>query len=304
MMKKIYLILPILSGILSGSSGVFVRGLTDFGIDPITLLFLRFSIGILVMLLVILITDKNMIKIKLKDLRLFIIPAICIMGINICYNEAMNNIPLSLAAVLLSSAPVFVIILASLFIGEKISSKKIISIIFVIVGCTLTTGLFEGNVFDIHAIGIIEGIGSALFIAVYTVTSKIYLKEGFHTYTILLYSIILITVVLIPFTNFNQIGAYLNSNISYSIVFLILHSTLSFALPYVLLTLSLHYMDVGISSIFISSAEPLAALSFGIILYGETPTFLMVVGITLTILAIANILIKISSIKDVIPFDF
>ena len=131
-----------------------------------------------------------------------------------------------------------------------------------------------------------------------------YLKEGFHTYTILLYSIVLITVVLIPFTNFNQIGSYVNSNIGYNIVFLILHSTLSFALPYVLLTVSLHYMDVGICSIFISSAEPLAALLFGIVLYGEVPTFLMMVGIILTILAIINILIKISSIKDVIPFDY
>ena len=302
-MKKIYLILPIICGILSGSSGVFVRGLSENGIDPMTLLFLRFSIGILVLLIAIVLYDKSLLKIKLKDFKLFIIPAICIIGINISYNEAMKNIPLSLAAVLLSSAPIFVIILAYIVFGEKISSKKVISIIFVILGCILTSGLLEGNVFDIDVIGIAEGIGAALFIAIYTITSKRYLDEGFHIYTVLLYSITIISILLIPFTDFGQINLYVNSNIAFNVLFLILHSTLSFALPYVLLTISLRYIDVGITSIYISGAEPLAALLFGMIMYEEIPTFLMIIGIILTILAITNILIKISSIRDIIPFD-
>ena len=45
-MKKTYLILPILAGIMFGSSGIFVRTLTQNGIDQTTLLFLRFSIAI------------------------------------------------------------------------------------------------------------------------------------------------------------------------------------------------------------------------------------------------------------------
>ena len=61
-MKKIYLIFPILSGILFGSSGIFVRTLTQNGIDATTLLFLRFSIAILVLLIAILATDKELLK--------------------------------------------------------------------------------------------------------------------------------------------------------------------------------------------------------------------------------------------------
>jgi len=59
----------------------------------------------------------------------------CIVGLNLCYNESMNTISLSLAAVLLSLAPIYVLIFAYVLFREKITSKKIICIIFAIFGC-------------------------------------------------------------------------------------------------------------------------------------------------------------------------
>ena len=62
-MKKIYLILPILAGLMFGSSGIFVRTLTQNGIDSTTLLFLRFSIAIIPLLIAIFLTDAKLLKI-------------------------------------------------------------------------------------------------------------------------------------------------------------------------------------------------------------------------------------------------
>ena len=126
MMKKIYLILPILAGIMFGSSGIFVRTLTQNGIDSTTLLFLRFSIAIIPILLAILLTDRELLKIDLSDIPLFLACSICIIGLNLCYNGSMNSIPLSLAAVLLSLAPIYVLIFAYILFREKITSKKLI----------------------------------------------------------------------------------------------------------------------------------------------------------------------------------
>jgi len=123
-MKKLYLILPILAGFMFGSSGVFVRTLTQNGIDSTTLLFLRFSIAILPLMIAILLTDKKLLKIDLKDIPLFLVCAMCIVGLNLCYNESMNTVPLSLAAVLLSIAPIYVLIFAYILFGEKITSKR------------------------------------------------------------------------------------------------------------------------------------------------------------------------------------
>jgi len=284
-MKKLYLILPILAGFMFGSSGVFVRTLTQNGIDSTTLLFLRFSIAILPLMIAILLTDKKLLKINLKDIPLFLVCAMCIVGLNLCYNESMNTVPLSLAAVLLSIAPIYVLIFAYILFGEKITSKKVICMLLAIFGCVLMTGMLEGDMSNVPLFGILSGIGAGLFWAIYLMASKKSIENGSHTYTILIYSIIFISLALLPFTNFSQINSFVNINPLLTIVFLIVHSTFSFALPYVFSTLSLNYMDSGVSSIFLSGAEPFAALIFGFLIYREIPTPLMFCGFILTIIA-------------------
>lgn len=284
-MKKIYLILPILAGIMFGSGGVFVRTLTQNGIDSTTLLFLRFSIAIIPILIAILFTDKNLLKINLKDIPLILVCAMCIVGLNLCYNESMNSISLSLAAVLLSLAPIYVLIFAYVVFREKITSKKIICMILAISGCILMTGLLENNLSSIPLHGIMAGIGAGLFWAVYLMASKKSIENGKHTYTILFYSIIFLSIGLIPFTHFNQVSSFININPVLTILFLIIHSTFSFALPYIFSTLSLNYIDSGVSSILLSGAEPFAALIFGFLIYSEIPSILMFCGFLLTIIS-------------------
>jgi len=284
-MKKIYLILPILAGLMFGSGGVFVRTLTQNGIDSSTLLFLRFSIAIIPLLLAIIFTDKKLFKIQLKDIPLILVCAMCIVGLNLCYNESMNTISLSLAAVLLYLAPIYVLIFAYVLFREKITSKKIICIIFAIFGCLLMTGVLENDISNIPIHGILYGIGAGLFWAVYLMASKKSIEQGNHTFTILLYAIIFISIALIPFTHFNQISGFISINPTLTIIFLIVHSTFSFALPYILSTVSLNYLDSGTSSIFMSGSEPLAALIFGLLIYSEIPTVMMLCGFVLTLIA-------------------
>ena len=126
-MKKIYLVLPILAGLMFGSSGIFVRTLTQNGIDSTTLLFLRFSIAIIPILMAILLTDRKLLKIELSDIPMFLVCAVCIVGLNLCYNESMNTVTLSLAAVLLSLAPIYVLIFAYVLFEEKITSSIILN---------------------------------------------------------------------------------------------------------------------------------------------------------------------------------
>ena len=284
-MKKIYLILPILAGIMFGSTGIFVRTLTENGVDSTTLLFLRFSIAVLYIFLAILLTDKSLLKIKKDDIPLLVLCGLCILGLNLCYNSSINTVPLSLAAILLSTAPVFVLIFEYFLFNEKITSIKVLCVILVLIGCTLVTGLIEENSIDISILGIIAGIGSAVFWAIYSVASRKSIDMGRHTFTILFYSLITITIVTIPFTNFGQITNFVSLNIVPNTIFLLLHSLISFALPYIFITISLNHIDAG-TAVILCSGEPIAALVFGMIFYLEMPTFLMVCGVFITIAAL------------------
>ena len=290
-MKKIYLLFPIIAGILFGSTGIFVRTLTENGIDSITLLFLRFSIALIYIVIGILLNDKNilddksLLKANKKDIPYFLICGLSILVLNLCYNYSINTITLSLAAILLSTAPVFVLIFEYFLFKERITPIKIASVIFVLIGCTLVTGLIEESSIDISVIGIIVGFGSAIFWAVYIVSSRKAIDRGNHTFTIFFYSLVIITIVTIPFTDFNQIANFLSLDIFHNTLFLLIHSLVSFALPYVLITISLNHMDAG-TTIILSSVEPIAALIFGMIFYSEIPTGLMIIGVIITVIAL------------------
>ena len=119
---------------------------------------------------------------------------------------------------------------------------------------------------------------------------------GRHTFTILLYSLITITIVTIPFTSFTQIANFVSLNPVLNIPFLLLHSLVSFALPYIFITISLNHMDAG-TAVILSSGEPIAALAFGMVFYLEMPTVLMVCGVIITIAAL--ILLSRSSANEV-----
>ena len=296
-MKKIFLIMPILAGIMFGSAGFFVRTLTENGIDSMTLLFIRFSIAIIIMLLVIFANDKSLFKVDRSDIFPLIICGLCILGLNLFYNHSMNMVPLSLAAVLLSTAPVFVLIIAHFFLGEEITQIKVFCVLLVILGCVLATGIIEENIEPVPTIGIVFGLIAAIFWGSYSLISRKEIEVGKHTFTILFYSLITITIVTLPFTNFGQITHFVNINIFGNLIFLLLHSLFTFVLPYIFITMTLNKIDAG-TVMILASGEPVAALAFGILIYNEIPSPLMVCGMFITIFAILLLSRKSSKESD------
>ena len=182
--------------------------------------------------------------------------------------------------------------------NEKITVKKVGSMFLAIVGCILASGFLESSIGSISLIGVLGGVGAAVFCAVYTLDSTKVINKGCHTYCILFYSLILIVILLLPFTNFGQINHYVNVNPLSNVLFLILHSFISFALPYICLTTALNYVESGVASILLSGCEPIAALIFGIICYFEIPTVLMLCGLVIVIVALV-ILCKPSKKEEV-----
>ena len=286
-MKKITLLLPIIAGILWGSSGIFVRTLADFGMDGMTIFFSRAFIAVFMMLALILITDRTLLKIRIKDLWIFIVCGIVgMLGLNLCYNEAISRLTLSLAAVLLSLSPVFVMILAAIFFKEKITLKKVGCMCLAFAGCMLVSGLFEGGSSNQSLLGILLGFLSAVLYALYSIGSRVAMEKGYHTYTIIFYSLLLITIALLPFVDLDLIGKFAAVKPGENIVFLLVNALFTSVLPYVLYTLALQKEDAGKVSILAAGGEPTAAAFFGMIVYSEIPTPFNIIGLIVTIFAI------------------
>jgi len=260
--KKIMVLIPVIAGIFWGSVGIFVRTLSAGGLTSGTILAARFGFATIALLIFLLIYDKNMLKIKLKDLWVFLGAGILgMLGLNYCYNKSIGNLTLSLAAVLLSLAPIFVMILAAILFKEKITKHKVICMFVAILGCLLVSGLLEvkgGVTWSVY--GIFIGIMSAFFYALYSIFSKYGMQRNYHSFTILFYSLLIATIVLIPLSDWGNLGTYVSEAPVKRILFLIIHSIITSVMPYLLFTFSLNYVEAGKAAILAAGGEPTSAM--------------------------------------------
>lgn len=291
-MKKMLLALPILAGVLWGSVGVFVRVLSDFGLNNPTILSARVLIAAIILFVGLLIYDRSILKIRFKDLWLFVASGLLgMVGLNLCYNESISQLSLSLAAVLLSMAPLFTIIIAAFLFKEKITVKKIGCMVLAIIGCVLVSGLLESQTgVGWGAAGIIAGALAALFFALYGVFSKLAMNKGYKALTVTFYSLLVATIALIPFTDWAMLGSFVSTSYVQNTAFLVLHSLCTSVLPYVLFTIVLNYVETGITSLLAAASEPAAAMVFGALFFAEVPTVLSFVGLLVTITALTLLL--------------
>ena len=287
-MKQILYLMPIISGAMWGSAGIFVRKLTELGMNSYTVVSVRVVLAVLILAIWLGIYDRNLLKIKLKDLWIFVAGGVVGMfGLNICYNFAISELSLSLAAVLLSLSPVFVLFMAAILFKEKITSKKVICMTIAIAGCVLASGVLEAaSTMRWSVKGIIVGTIGAFFYGLYGIISKTAMERGYHAFTTTFYCLFMVMLVVIPLTNLKLVTDVVVANPVKMSVFLVIHSLCTSVLPYILYTFSIRYIDAGMASI-LASGEPVAAMIFGVIFFSEIPTVLSVVGIVLVIVALA-----------------
>jgi len=206
-LKQWIQIFPILSGIMWGSAGIFVRKLSELGLNSVSIVETRIIVAIIIIIAGLLCLDKKLLKIKLKDLWIFICAGIfSMLGLNLCYNFAINELTLSLSAVLLSLAPIFVLILASILFKEKLTLQKTVCAILALIGCILSSGVLEEvGAMKWTTIGIIIGTLGAFFYGTYSIFSKIAMLKGYHSFTVTIYSLMAVGIALLPFTDWLKV---------------------------------------------------------------------------------------------------
>ena len=287
-MKKVMLMLPLLAGISWGSAGIFVRTLSDFGFDNYTMVFIRTMVSSVILFAGMMIYDRSMLKIKPKDIPLLIMCGFFgMVGLNFFYNQAIEQLTLSLAAVLLGTSPIFVMILAAAILKERITSKKILCTIMAIFGCVLVSGALEvGAGMKLSAAGALSGVGAAVCYAVYSILSKMAMKKGYSAFAITFYSLFTASMILVPVTNWDVIGRFETADPLKNTVFILMNALCVSILPNLLYTLALSHVDAGKVSILASGGEPAAAMVFGIFVFSEIPTVLSTCGLIITIAAL------------------
>lgn len=168
-------------------------------LDPFSLLVLRFGIGALFLLLLLLI-QRNLLLISIKY-----VPHIMVLGIlgvfvhQVLQATALLTINASSAGWLISFSPIFTVILSIFFLDERLSINKAVGMLLAIIGVLIVTTTRSGQSFQIALnIGFLLMILSTLNWAVYSVLLKS-LKIPYSPLLITFYMSLIGLVLTTPF---------------------------------------------------------------------------------------------------------
>lgn len=257
----------ILAALFWGMIGIFVKGLSKIGLTAMEIVTIRVMFSCLFLFIYGVSSKNNQMKIDIKDTYLFIGTGILsISFFNWAYFTSINMLSLSVAVILLYTAPAFVMILSVIFLKEKITGSKVILLCMTLIGCFLVTGISGKGLEGGNLLGYLIGLGSGFGYALYSIFGKFAIAK-YSAFTVSFYTFFIASIVLVPYT---QIWTVLHKLMSLEAVLQVIGLCLiSTVFAFLLYTEGLKGVESSKASI-LSTVEPLAAMIIGIVIYKDS----------------------------------
>lgn len=275
------------AGSLWGMMGLLVRRLSAAGLSSLDICFLRAATTMVLLAAVLLFVDRSAFRVRLRDIWIFVCNGlISMVSFNVCYFKTMSLTSLSVAAVLLYTAPVFVMLLSAPLFGEKLSLGKAAAAAVAVVGCAFVSGIVGGGA-KLSAAGLLYGLGAGLGYALYSVFSRYALRRGYSSATISLYTFVTAAAATFFIADRELCFGVLTDSLPSFFVLLLLIVAVTLA-PYLLYTKGMQGLENGTASI-IAAIEPVVATLLGTVVFKERLDVWNVLGIVLVLASIVMI---------------
>ena len=270
------------AGTLWGFMGVFVRSLAKIGISSTGAIMLRCGLAAVLLGLTMLVKDRRLLAVRLRDFWCFIGSGLCSMlFFTYCYFKSMEHLDLGTAAILLYTAPSIVIILSRFIFREKFTGVKLLALLLAFAGCCLVSGI--GTDARISARGILLGLGAGLGYALYSIFARLAMNRGYSSLTISFYTSLLAGIGAGAVWGTQELSIMFVS--PYNVFLCLATAVLTFYLPYLLYTSGLRGVETGRASIM-ASIEPVVATLCGILVFHEQLTVMSGCGMLMVLGAI------------------
>ncbi len=277
------LLFVLVAGVAWGTLSIYVNVLQGLGFSSVLCSVIRYLFSFLILFVVLLITDKKQLKIKRKDIPLFLLAGGGgLAGFSLTYFLAMQEIGgASVPSLLLNTAPILVMAASPFLFKEKITSVQLISMFVCIAGITLVTGVF-GGAGEVSFLGILYGLISAIAYAAYIVVTKILLKK-YGEYTVSTYAMLFAVLCLLPLSFGSSMPTAFGWKGFLAAAGLVLVGTL---FPFLLYSKGLKKISASTASVF-GTVDPATSCLVGLFYFQEGFSFLKILGVLLVLGAIA-----------------
>lgn len=172
---------------LWGVSSVVAKSLFIIGLPPSELVFIRLSLAVIILAIILFLFDRRRLRISLNDLPYFIILGfVGVAGMQFTYYYTISKIHVGPAVLLQYIQPVWVSLYAFFFQKEPLSRMKIVALFFAIMGCYFVVGGYQIDLLRLNKIGIMSGLVASLFFTFYALFGEKGLKK-YDPWTLILY---------------------------------------------------------------------------------------------------------------------
>ena len=284
-MKKFAPMFVLSAGTLWGVMGVFVRKLGTYGFSPLQIACLRILFGAVLFLLITAIFRRDLLKIQPRDVGLFLgMGLLSLLLFTVCYFTTISLASLSVAAILLYTSPIWVMLMSAVCFREKITRRKLLCAAMAFGGCVLVSGI--GSAASLSPMVIVTGLLSAVGYGLYSIFGTFALRK-YQPLTVTTYAFLFGAAGALLLCNPAQIARVICESGQPGRLVLLITMTafVTAVLPYLLYTVGLSRMRASAAAIM-ASIEPVVATTAGALVFGEALTVPAFAGIALVLGAI------------------
>ena len=254
----------LLAAAMWGCIGLFTRAMQAAGFTTVQTVAVRAIITFLLTAVIILIVNPKLFKINPRDLWMFFGTGILsFLFFNGCYMSSISENSLSVACILLYTAPIWVASLSIPLFKEKMTSQKTIAFVLAFGGCIM---ICCSNTLKLTKIGLVFGLCSGLGYALYSIFGK-YAAAKYNSLTITFYTFLFGSLGALPLCDVPNLlplvsnfkGALLSVGVA----------MVCTVLPYLLYTYGLSKTGASKASV-IAVFEPAVASTVGVLFFDES----------------------------------
>lgn len=266
---------------LWGLIGLFVKILSAQGFSSMQIVALRSLASAVCITVVLCKLGKEYFRVCWQDLWLFIGTGILSLTFfNYCYFNCINASSLAAAALLLYTAPIFVMLMSLVLFHERFTITKGIALLTTFIGCALITGILN-TAADFSFTALLYGLGSGIGYALYSIFGKFAVRK-YSSATISAYTFYFSTLSSLPLADFSAENGQWNITTLMAALGI---GGLCAVIPYLLYNRGLQEVEATQASI-LATVEPLVAACVGILCFSEPVTWQKLAGIALILASV------------------
>jgi drug/metabolite transporter, DME family len=203
----------LLAAALWGSLGIIYNTLNrDYGVPIGVTVFYRAFFAALGLLVYLGLRNRGLLVLPRRQLPLLL--GYALLGITVFYSvygQSTITNTVAVAAVLMYTAPAFVILFAR-FWGEPLTRRKLGALLLTFVGCALVAQVYAAGQLNFNWLGLALGLGSGVLYASYTIFANQGLRNGLAPLTVVFYAqafgaVGLLTLVVLSSGGFGSVFA-------------------------------------------------------------------------------------------------